>query len=127
VIGTAGKGVVNIPYQVTDRALAAEEFGFSGTLERCIEECATTMRQEFQHNTGNFVSGTSNQRVPPGIWSWGEISRVNGRFIRTLFPSSPSDRRSQTFTRSILLISAPGKGLVNTAEHALVFPLTLTD
>jgi hypothetical protein len=33
--------VVNTPYQVTDRALAAQEFGFSGTLERGIEECAT--------------------------------------------------------------------------------------
>jgi hypothetical protein len=41
VIGTAGEGVVNTPYQVTDRALAAQEFGFSGTLERGIEECAT--------------------------------------------------------------------------------------
>ena len=41
VIGTAGEGLVNTPYQVTDRALAAKEFGFSGTLERGIEECAT--------------------------------------------------------------------------------------
>ena len=41
VIGTAGKGVVNSPYQVTDRALAALQFGFSGSLERGIEECAT--------------------------------------------------------------------------------------
>jgi len=41
IIGTAGEGVVNTPYQVTDRALAAQEFGFSGTLERGIEECAT--------------------------------------------------------------------------------------
>lgn len=41
VIGTAGTGVVNTPYQVTDRALAAQEFGFAGTLERAIEECAT--------------------------------------------------------------------------------------
>ncbi len=41
IIGTAGQGVVNTPYQVTDRALAAQEFGFAGTLERGIEECAT--------------------------------------------------------------------------------------
>ena len=41
VIGTAGQGVVNTPYQVTDRALAAKEFGFSGSLERGIEECAS--------------------------------------------------------------------------------------
>jgi hypothetical protein len=41
VIGTAGKGVTNSPYQVTDRALAALQFGFSGSLERGIEECAT--------------------------------------------------------------------------------------
>jgi len=41
VIGTAGKGVTNTPYQVTDRALAAQQFGFSGSLERGIEECAT--------------------------------------------------------------------------------------
>lgn len=41
MIGTAGKGVVNTPYQVTDRALAAQQFGFLGSLERGIEECAT--------------------------------------------------------------------------------------
>lgn len=41
VIGTAGKGVINTLYQVTDRAVAAGEFGFSGSLERGIEECAT--------------------------------------------------------------------------------------
>jgi hypothetical protein len=41
VIGTAGQGVVNTPYQVTDRAVAAKEFGFSGSLERAIEECAS--------------------------------------------------------------------------------------
>jgi len=41
VIGTAGQGPINTPYQVTDRALAAQTFGFSGTLERAIEECAT--------------------------------------------------------------------------------------
>ncbi|MGO8720474.1 MAG: hypothetical protein ACLQMO_14860 [Acidobacteriaceae bacterium] len=41
MIGTAGEGVVNTPYQGTDRALAAQEFGFSGTLERGMEECAS--------------------------------------------------------------------------------------
>ncbi len=41
VIGTAGQGPVNTPYQVTDRALAAQTFGAAGTLERGIEECAT--------------------------------------------------------------------------------------
>jgi len=41
VIGTAGQGPVNTPFQVTDRAVAAQTFGFSGTLERAIEECAT--------------------------------------------------------------------------------------
>ena len=41
MIGTAGQGVVNTPYQVTDRAVAAKEFGFSGSLERAIEECAS--------------------------------------------------------------------------------------
>ena len=41
IIGTAGQGIANTPYQVTDRALAAKEFGFSGSLERGIEECAT--------------------------------------------------------------------------------------
>ncbi len=41
MIGTAGQGVVNTPYQVTDRALAAQQFGFLGSLERGIEECAT--------------------------------------------------------------------------------------
>ena len=41
MIGTTGEGLCNTPYQVTDRALAAQQFGFSGTLERGIEECAT--------------------------------------------------------------------------------------
>ena len=41
MIGTAGEGLCNTPYQVTDRALAAQQFGFSGTLERGIEECAS--------------------------------------------------------------------------------------
>jgi hypothetical protein len=41
VIGTAGSGPANTLYQVTDRALAAQIFGFSGTLERGIEEVAT--------------------------------------------------------------------------------------
>jgi len=41
VIGTAGQGVSNSPYPVTDRSLAALEFGFSGSLERSIEECVT--------------------------------------------------------------------------------------
>ena len=41
IIGTAGQGIVNTPYQVTDRAVAAKEFGFSGSLERAIEECAS--------------------------------------------------------------------------------------
>lgn len=41
IIGTAGQGPVNTPYQVTDRAVAAQTFGFSGSLERSIEECAT--------------------------------------------------------------------------------------
>ena len=54
MIGTAGEGVVNTPYQVTDRALAAAEFGFSGTLERGIEECATN-----SDNIIAFRCGTS--------------------------------------------------------------------
>ena len=41
IIGTAGQGPVNTPYQVTDRALAAQTFGFAGSLERAIEENAT--------------------------------------------------------------------------------------
>lgn len=41
VIGTAGQGPVNTPYQVTDRALAAQTFGAAGSLECGIEECAT--------------------------------------------------------------------------------------
>ena len=41
VIGTAGQGVSNSPYQVTDRALAALEFGVAGSLERSIEEAVS--------------------------------------------------------------------------------------
>ena len=41
VIGTAGQGVCNTPYQVINRSASATEFGFLGTLDRAIEECAT--------------------------------------------------------------------------------------
>jgi hypothetical protein len=61
VIGTAGEGVVNTPYQVTDRALAAAEFGFSGTLERGIEECATN-----SDNIIAFRCGTNRWFSP--VW-----------------------------------------------------------
>lgn len=54
VIGTAGEGPINTPYQVTDRALAAQTFGFSGTLERAIEECAT-----YSDNILAFRMGTT--------------------------------------------------------------------
>ena len=54
IIGTAGQGPVNTPYQVTDRSLAAQTFGFSGTLERAIEECATN-----SDNIIAFRMGTS--------------------------------------------------------------------
>lgn len=40
VIGTAGQGVANSPYQVFDRGAAATEFGVAGSLERTIEELA---------------------------------------------------------------------------------------
>lgn len=54
IIGTAGQGVANTPYQVTDRAAAAMEFGFSGSLERSIEECAT-----YSDNIIAFRMGTT--------------------------------------------------------------------
>jgi len=54
VIGTAGQGVVNTPYQVTDRSVAAGQFGFSGSLERAIEECAT-----YSDNIIAFRMGTT--------------------------------------------------------------------
>ncbi len=54
VIGTAGQGVVNTPYQVTDRSVAAGQFGFSGSLEKAIEECAI-----YSDNIIAFRMGTS--------------------------------------------------------------------
>lgn len=54
IIGTAGQGVCNTPYQVTDRSAAASEFGFSGSLERSIEECAT-----YSDNIIAFRMGTT--------------------------------------------------------------------
>jgi hypothetical protein len=54
VIGTTGEGLCNTPYQVTDRALAAQQFGFAGSLERGIEECATN-----SDNILAFRCGTS--------------------------------------------------------------------
>jgi len=41
VISTSGQGIANQPYQVTDRALAAAEFGLQGNLIRGMEEAAT--------------------------------------------------------------------------------------
>lgn len=54
VIGTAGQGVSNSPYQVTDRSVAASEFGFLGSLEKAIEECAT-----YSDNIIAFRMGTT--------------------------------------------------------------------
>jgi hypothetical protein len=41
VIGTAAQGLADEPYQVTDRAQAALDFGFSGNIIRAMEEVAT--------------------------------------------------------------------------------------
>lgn len=38
VFGTAAQGAADSPYQVTDRARAAQEFGFQGNLVRAMEE-----------------------------------------------------------------------------------------
>jgi hypothetical protein len=40
ILGTAGSGPINTPYQVTDRGTAFTTFGPNGSLERSIEECA---------------------------------------------------------------------------------------
>lgn len=58
VIGTAGQGPVNTPYQVTDRALAAQTFGPAGSLERAIEECAT-----YSDNILAFRIGTTPMQL----------------------------------------------------------------
>jgi len=41
ILGTAGSGPINTPYQVTDRGVAFNIFGPNGSLERSIEEVAT--------------------------------------------------------------------------------------
>ena len=68
MIGTAGKGLCNTPYQVTDRALAAQQFGFSGTLERGIEECASNSDNilAFRCGTKAMVLTVSVMTPPPG-------------------------------------------------------------
>jgi hypothetical protein len=40
ILGTAGSGPINTPYQVTDRGASFNTFGPKGSLERSIEECA---------------------------------------------------------------------------------------
>ena len=70
MIGTAGEGLCNTPYQVTDRALAAQQFGFSGTLERGIEECATNSDNILAFRCGTkpmvlTVSVLTPRSVPP--------------------------------------------------------------
>ncbi len=41
VLGTAGQGVVNTPYQVQDLGTTSAEFGFNGSLFRGMAEAAT--------------------------------------------------------------------------------------
>jgi hypothetical protein len=67
IIGTAGQGPVNTPYQVTDRALAAQTFGFSGSLERSIEECATNSDNiiAFRMGASPMVLTGVDDQVPP--------------------------------------------------------------
>ena len=38
IFGTAAQGIADSPFQVTDRAKAAQEFGFQGNLVRAMEE-----------------------------------------------------------------------------------------
>jgi hypothetical protein len=40
ILGTAGTGPINTPFQVTDRGVSFNTFGAAGSLERSIEECA---------------------------------------------------------------------------------------
>ena len=41
ILGTSGQGPANEPYNVTDRALAAQVFGLSGSLIRACEEVSS--------------------------------------------------------------------------------------
>ena len=54
VLGTAGDGVTDTPYQVTNLGTASQEFGFDGSLFRAIAEAAT-----YSDNVIGYRIGTS--------------------------------------------------------------------
>jgi hypothetical protein len=88
VIGTAGQGAVNTPYQVTDRSLSALEFGFSGSLERSIEECVT-----YSDNVIAFRMGAT-QMVLSGVGADTTVDAVTPGFSITftdVTATSPTD------------------------------------
>jgi hypothetical protein len=72
IIGTAGQGPVNQPYQVTNRSLSASTFGLQGNLIRGQEEVATN-----SDNVILFRYGTSPQ-VLSGVGA--SVSPLNPGF-----------------------------------------------
>lgn len=54
VLGTAGEGVVNTPFQVTDLGVASQTFGFDGSLFRAAAEAST-----YSDNVIAYRIGTS--------------------------------------------------------------------
>jgi len=82
--------VVNTPYQVTDRALAAKEFGFSGSLERGIEECATNSDNilAFRCGTKPMVLTGVGTDTTVGTSTPGFNITFSGRHLRCRHPLS---------------------------------------
>ena len=58
VLGTAGDGVVNTPFQVTNLGTASQEFGFEGSLFRAIAEAST-----YSDNVIGFRLGTTPMQL----------------------------------------------------------------
>ena len=66
IIGTCDQGVINQPYQVTNRATAALQFGLNGNLIRSMEECAANSDNVILFRMGAHLKpgGIGEQLVP---------------------------------------------------------------
>ena len=86
IIGTAGQGVVNTPYQVTDRAVAAKEFGFSGSLERAMEECASNSDNILAFRAGTQPMVLAGVGLSNGVGLVAPVTAAHARATELVVP-----------------------------------------
>jgi hypothetical protein len=82
ILGSAGTGPCNVPYQVTNKATAEAVFGYSGTLAQGLEEVAVYCDNIFLYRYGTepaTVSGIGVDSVYPGFSiTLGEVAATTG-------------------------------------------------